>query len=218
MLQSLGMEEPALAVVARGAYDLLGLQSYFTAGEKEIRAWTIRKGDTAPKAAGVIHGDFERGFIRAECFSIEDLEQYRNEKSIREAGKPAARARSTSSRTATSSTSSSTSGARRTWPRPEPPNPDVPPGVRTGIPTECWTRSSREETGVRSRPGCLHAHLVDIPSGDRACVGSTSSLPWPSPGASRPRWPRHHRAPSTTPTSSTSSSRPTSMPFPPGRW
>ena len=87
MLQSLGMEEPALAVVARGAYDLLGLQSYFTAGEKEIRAWTIRKGDTAPKAAGVIHGDFERGFIRAECFSIEDLEQYRNEKSIREAGK-----------------------------------------------------------------------------------------------------------------------------------
>lgn len=87
MLQSLGMQEPALAVVARGAYDLLGLQSYFTAGEKEIRAWTIRKGDTAPKAAGVIHGDFERGFIRAECFSIEDLEQYRNEKSIREAGK-----------------------------------------------------------------------------------------------------------------------------------
>ena len=87
MLQSLGMEEPALAVVARGAYDLLGLQSYFTAGEKEIRAWTIRKGDTAPKAAGVIHGDFERGFIRAECFSIEDLEQYKNEKSIREAGK-----------------------------------------------------------------------------------------------------------------------------------
>ena len=87
MLQSLGMEEPALAVVARGAYDLLGLQSYFTAGEKEIRAWTIRKGDTAPKAAGVIHGDFERGFIRAECFSMEDLEQYKNEKSIREAGK-----------------------------------------------------------------------------------------------------------------------------------
>ncbi len=87
MLQSLGMAEPALAVVARGAYDLLGLQSYFTAGEKEIRAWTIRKGDTAPKAAGVIHGDFERGFIRDECFSIEDLEQYKNEKSIREAGK-----------------------------------------------------------------------------------------------------------------------------------
>ena len=87
MLQSLGMAEPALAVVARGAYDLLGLQSYFTAGEKEIRAWTIRKGDTAPKAAGVIHGDFERGFIRAECYSIEELEEFKNEKSIREAGK-----------------------------------------------------------------------------------------------------------------------------------
>jgi len=87
MLASLGMKEPALAVVARAAYDLLGLQSYFTAGPKEIRAWTIRQGDTAPKAAGVIHGDFERGFIRAECFSIEDLEQFKNEKAIREAGK-----------------------------------------------------------------------------------------------------------------------------------
>jgi len=87
MLESLGMNEPALAVVARGAYELLGLQSYFTAGPKEIRAWTIRRGDTAPKAAGVIHGDFERGFIRAECYSIEELEEYRNEKSIREAGK-----------------------------------------------------------------------------------------------------------------------------------
>jgi len=87
MLASLGMKEPALAVVARAAYELLGLQSYFTAGPKEIRAWTIRKGDTAPKAAGVIHGDFERGFIRAECFSIEDLEHYKNEKAIREAGK-----------------------------------------------------------------------------------------------------------------------------------
>ena len=87
MLESLGMDEPALAKVARGSYTLLGLQSYFTAGPKEIRAWTIRKGDTAPKAAGVIHGDFERGFIRAECYLVSDLEQYTNEKSIREAGK-----------------------------------------------------------------------------------------------------------------------------------
>ncbi|MDG1978882.1 MAG: redox-regulated ATPase YchF [Phycisphaerales bacterium] len=87
MLQSLGMEEPALAVVARGSYDLLGLQSYFTAGPKEIRAWTIRTGDTAPKAAGVIHGDFERGFIRAECYLVDDLVQHKNEKSIREAGR-----------------------------------------------------------------------------------------------------------------------------------
>ena len=87
MLQSLGMEEPALAVVARGSYDLLGLQSYFTAGPKEIRAWTIRTGDTAPKAAGVIHGDFERGFIRAECYLVDDLVRHKNEKSIREAGR-----------------------------------------------------------------------------------------------------------------------------------
>ena len=87
MLQSLGMGEPALAVVARGAYDLLGLQSYFTAGEKEIRAWTIRKGFTAPQAAGVIHTDFERGFIRAECYSVGELQQYESERAIREAGK-----------------------------------------------------------------------------------------------------------------------------------
>ena len=87
MLESMGMEEPALAVVARGAYDLLGLQSYFTAGPKEIRAWTVRRGATAPQAAGVIHGDFERGFIRAECFSVDELEQYGSERAIREAGK-----------------------------------------------------------------------------------------------------------------------------------
>jgi len=87
MLESLGMDEPALAKVARAAYDLLGLQSYFTAGPKEIRAWTIRKGDKAPRAAGVIHGDFERGFIRAECFTLDDLEQFGTEKAIREAGR-----------------------------------------------------------------------------------------------------------------------------------
>jgi len=87
MLASLGMREPALASVARAAYDLLGLQSYFTAGPKEIRAWTIRKGDTAPQAAGVIHTDFEKGFIRAECFRVKDLEDHGSEKAIREAGK-----------------------------------------------------------------------------------------------------------------------------------
>jgi len=87
MLESLGMAEPALAAVARAAYDLLGLQSYFTAGPKEIRAWTIRKGDTAPQAAGVIHTDFEKGFIRAECFSLADLDRHGSEKAIREAGK-----------------------------------------------------------------------------------------------------------------------------------
>ena len=87
MLGSLGLDEPALAKLARAAYTLLGLQSFYTAGPKEIRAWTIRQGATAPQAAGVIHTDFERGFIRAEVYSVSDLEQYKTEKAIREAGK-----------------------------------------------------------------------------------------------------------------------------------
>jgi ribosome-binding ATPase YchF (GTP1/OBG family) len=87
MLAGLGMNEPALNSVARAAYELLGLQSYFTAGPKEIRAWTILKGSTAPQAAGVIHTDFERGFIRAEIYSVTDLEKHGNEKAIREAGR-----------------------------------------------------------------------------------------------------------------------------------
>ncbi|NBX31526.1 MAG: redox-regulated ATPase YchF [Planctomycetes bacterium] len=87
MLAGLGMNEPALNSVARAAYELLGLQSYFTAGPKEIRAWTILKGSTAPQAAGVIHTDFERGFIRAEIYSVADLEKHGNEKLIREAGR-----------------------------------------------------------------------------------------------------------------------------------
>lgn len=87
MLASVGLEEPALAPLARAAYRLLGLQSYFTAGPKEIRAWTIPVGATAPQAAGVIHTDFERGFIRAEVYSVEDLVQHGSEKAIREAGK-----------------------------------------------------------------------------------------------------------------------------------
>lgn len=87
MLHSVGLEEPALAVLARAAYKTLGLQSYFTAGEKEVRAWTIPIGATAPQAAGVIHTDFEKGFIRAEIYSLEDLETYRSEKDIRSAGK-----------------------------------------------------------------------------------------------------------------------------------
>lgn len=87
MLQSVGLAEPALAVLAREAYRVLGLQSYFTAGEKEIRAWTIPVGATAPQAAGVIHTDFEAGFIRAEVFNLADLEIYHSEKEIRNAGK-----------------------------------------------------------------------------------------------------------------------------------
>ena len=87
MLESLGMKEPALDSVARAAYELLGLQSYFTAGVKEIRAWTVRKGSTAPQAAGVIHTDFEKGFIRAEVYKVSDLLELKSEKAIREAGR-----------------------------------------------------------------------------------------------------------------------------------
>ena len=87
MLSSVGLKEPALAVLARAAYRLLGYQSYFTAGPKEIRAWTIPIGATAPQAAGVIHSDFERGFIRVEVYSVDDLVQHGSEKAIREAGK-----------------------------------------------------------------------------------------------------------------------------------
>lgn len=87
LLESVGLEEPALAVLARAAYKLLGLQSYFTAGEKEIRAWTIPIGATAPQGAGVIHTDFERGFIRVEVYGLDNLIEYKSEKAIREAGK-----------------------------------------------------------------------------------------------------------------------------------
>ncbi len=87
MLEALGLKEPALAAVAHSAYKLLGLQSYFTAGPKEIRAWTVHVGSTAPQAAGVIHTDFERGFIRAEIYSVADLEKFKTEKAIKEAGK-----------------------------------------------------------------------------------------------------------------------------------
>ncbi|MGC8540359.1 MAG: redox-regulated ATPase YchF [Phycisphaerae bacterium] len=87
MLADLGMTEPALETVAHEAYKLLGLQSYFTAGPKEIRAWTIPIGATAPQAAGVIHSDFEKGFIRAEIYNITDLLTHKNEAAIRSAGK-----------------------------------------------------------------------------------------------------------------------------------
>ena len=86
-LADLGLEEPGLNRLIRAGYDLLGLQTYFTAGVKEVRAWTVKIGATAPQAAGVIHTDFERGFIRAEVYSVSDLEQYKTEKAIREAGK-----------------------------------------------------------------------------------------------------------------------------------
>ena len=86
-MDSVGLKESGLAVLARKAYRLMGLQTFFTGGQDECRAWTIHNGDTAPKAAGVIHTDFEKGFIRAEAYSIEDLRQYGSEQKIKEAGK-----------------------------------------------------------------------------------------------------------------------------------
>ncbi len=94
MLESLGLKEPALATLSREAYRLLGLQSYFTAGPKEIRAWTIPVGATAPQAAGVIHTDFEKGFIRAEIYTLADLQQYKTEQAIKAAGKMRAEGKS----------------------------------------------------------------------------------------------------------------------------
>jgi GTP-binding protein YchF len=86
-LEAMGMEEPGLNVVIRAGYSLLGLQTYFTAGVQEVRAWTVKVGATAPQAAGVIHTDFEKGFIRAECISYDDFIQYNGENGAKEAGK-----------------------------------------------------------------------------------------------------------------------------------
>jgi len=86
-LADLGLEEPGLNRLIRAGYDLLGLQTYFTAGVKEVRAWTIHKGDTGPQAAGVIHTDFERGFIRAQTIAFADYIQYKGEQGAKEAGK-----------------------------------------------------------------------------------------------------------------------------------
>lgn len=82
----LGMTEPGLNRLIREGYNLLGLQTYFTAGEKEVRAWTIHQGDKAPVAAGKIHSDFERGFIRAEVFTIADLKEHKSRAKLKEAG------------------------------------------------------------------------------------------------------------------------------------
>jgi GTP-binding protein YchF len=86
-LADVGLDEPGLNRVIRVAYELLGLETYFTAGVKEVRAWTIHKGDTAPQAAGVIHTDFEKGFIRAEVIGFEDFIAYGGEAKCKEAGK-----------------------------------------------------------------------------------------------------------------------------------
>ncbi|MGL6072125.1 redox-regulated ATPase YchF [Craterilacuibacter sp.] len=86
-LADMGLQEPGLDRLIRGAYKLLGLQTYFTAGVKEVRAWTIHVGDTAPQAAGVIHTDFERGFIRAQTIAYDDFISYGGEAKAKEAGK-----------------------------------------------------------------------------------------------------------------------------------
>ena len=86
-LETLGLEEPGLNRVIRAGYDLLGLQTYFTAGPKEARAWTVPVGATAPQAAGVIHGDFEKGFIRAETIAFTDYDAHNGENGAKEAGK-----------------------------------------------------------------------------------------------------------------------------------
>ncbi|HEX6549318.1 MAG TPA: redox-regulated ATPase YchF [Gammaproteobacteria bacterium] len=86
-LKDMGLSEPGLNRVIRTGYTLLGLETYFTAGEKEVRAWTVHKGSTAPQAAGVIHTDFEKGFIRAEVVAYEDFVKYKGEAGARDAGK-----------------------------------------------------------------------------------------------------------------------------------
>ena len=86
-MAELGLAEPGLNRVIRAAYSLLGLQTYFTAGPKEVRAWTVRAGATAPQAAGVIHTDFEHGFIRAEVITFADYIAGKGEAGARDAGK-----------------------------------------------------------------------------------------------------------------------------------
>ena len=86
-LKELGIEESGLDKLIRTSYHLLGLQTYFTAGEKEVKAWTFKKGMKAPACAGIIHSDFEKGFIRAEVISFSDMKEYKSEKACKEAGK-----------------------------------------------------------------------------------------------------------------------------------
>ena len=86
-MQALGLSEPGLNRLIRAGYSLLGLQTYFTVGPKEARAWTIHRGDTAPQAAGVIHTDFEKGFIRAETITFDDFVKHNGEVGSKEAGR-----------------------------------------------------------------------------------------------------------------------------------
>lgn len=110
MLEGAGLSEPALAVLAREAYRVLGLQSYFTAGETEVRAWTIPIGATAPQAAGVIHTDFEKGFIRAEIYTLMTWKRTSQKRTSEPRASCESKAKPTSCKTATSATSCSTKG------------------------------------------------------------------------------------------------------------
>jgi len=87
MLESMGVSEPALGAFARSCNELLGLTTFYTAGEKEVRAWPIPQGASAPEAAGAIHSDLQRGFIRCECYHCDELFELGSEKAIKEAGK-----------------------------------------------------------------------------------------------------------------------------------
>jgi len=87
MIESLGVSEPAIGPLARAAHAVLGLRTFYTAGPKEVRAWTVCEGASAPEAAGAIHSDIQRGFIRAECYHVDELVRFKNEKAIREAGR-----------------------------------------------------------------------------------------------------------------------------------
>ena len=86
-LEDLGIKESGLDQVIRAAYHLLGLKTYFTAGQPEVRAWTFKEGMTAPECAGIIHSDFQRGFIRAEAYSYDDIVTYGSEAALKENGK-----------------------------------------------------------------------------------------------------------------------------------
>ena len=86
-LEDLGIKESGLDQVIRAAYHLLGLKTYFTAGQPEVRAWTFKDGMTAPECAGIIHSDFQRGFIRAEAYSYDDIVTYGSEAALKENGK-----------------------------------------------------------------------------------------------------------------------------------
>ena len=87
MLASMGLEEPAVGPLARALNESLGLATFYTAGDKEVRAWIVRRGATAPEAGGAVHSDIERGFIRAECYHVDELKEFGSEKAIREAGR-----------------------------------------------------------------------------------------------------------------------------------